>query len=124
MNRTTMMTRLAGGALALFLAAGLAVAQGSLVFSAVEVGGESDLARGVALEAQQRILAVHTASIVAHAKQARPAADKFHGDPPGSGIDAVFHQFLHDGGWTLDHFARRDLAGDFIGEQSNPSHAV
>ena len=68
------------------------------------------------LEAEQRIVPAHPGAVVGYANQAAPARPDFNGDFLGLGIQGVFHEFLHDAGRPLHHFAGGDLVGDLLGK--------
>src|ERR1043166_3717921 len=87
-----------------------------------EVFGALDFARGMTLEAEQRIVAAHARAIVHDANEAASACLDFHGDAGGLSIQGIFDQFLDDAGRPLDDFARRDLIGDLLGQKANAVH--
>jgi len=91
---------------------------------AVEVIGLGDLARGVALEGEQRVVARQAAAVVLHAQERPPTVAKFHLDPRGAGVEGVFDQLLHHRGRPLDHLAGGDLVGDPVGQDADFRHAV
>jgi hypothetical protein len=78
----------------------------------------------VTLEAEQRILSVHPAAVVAHGDQ--PAAstrilDRYFGS---SGVEAVLHEFLNQRRGSLDHLPSRDLARHSVRKETNLTHFI
>ena len=81
-----------------------------------------ELAGGVALKRQERIVAQHAAAVVGDADQAAARVldiDAYFG---GTGVERVFEEFLDDGGRPLDYFAGSDFVGDVIGENPDAAH--
>lgn len=87
-----------------------------------EVGGFLDLGGGVALQAEQGVIATHSESVVGDPDQAPSARLHLHGDARCAGIEGVFDQLLHDAGGTLHHLASGDLVGDLLGQKANAVH--
>jgi hypothetical protein len=81
-----------------------------------EIGARANFARGVALEAEERIVAVHAHAVVDHPEARAPARADGDLDPGGAGIERILHQLLHHAGRALDDFARGHLAGDVFGQ--------
>ena len=82
----------------------------------------AQLAGGVALEGEQRIVAQHAAAIVDDADQPPAAALDLDADIGRSRIERVFEQFLDHGGGPLHHLAGGDLVGDLVGENADAAH--
>src|SRR5207253_5224819 len=81
-----------------------------------EVGLGADLARGMALERERRLLRRHALPVVRHPDGAPPGLLNVHRYASGPGVDGVLHQFLHHGGGPLDDFAGGDLVDDVARE--------
>ena len=80
------------------------------------------LARRVAFEAEQRVIAAHAQTVIRHANQAASAGQHIHRDVGGLRVEGVLHQLLHDAGWPLHHLAGGDLIGDLLGQQADAVH--
>jgi hypothetical protein len=76
----------------------------------------------VALEAEQRVLAIHAAAVVGDGEKFVAAAVILDIDARRAGVEAVLDEFLEHGGRPFDHLAGRDLAGHGVGQQSDASH--
>ena len=87
-----------------------------------EVRARPDFARGVALEAEQRVVAIHAAAVVHDPDERIPAAPDQHLDARRAGIERIFHQLLHDARGPLDHLARGDLRSHIFGQQGDSAH--
>ena len=74
-----------------------------------EIVGARDLARGVALDRQPRVLGLHPLAVVFDADQLLAAELDGDGDAPRAGVERVLDQLLDDGRRTLDDFAGGDL---------------
>ena len=85
-----------------------------------EVGLGADLARGMALERERRLLRRHALPVVRHPDGAPPGLLNVHRHASGPGVDGVLHQFLHHGGGPLDDFAGGDLVDDVAREDRDP----
>jgi hypothetical protein len=81
-----------------------------------QVSAFPDLARGMALEAEQSIGTIHSASVIGDTDQSRPTSLKLHGDASGARINGVLHEFLDHRGWALHHFTSSHLACKDIGK--------
>ena len=66
---------------------------------------------------QRQVVGRNTAAIIPHLQQLDAALLHFHIDAPGSGVQAVFQQFLGYRGRPLDHLASGDLVGQPRAEQ-------
>ena len=77
----------------------------------------------MAIHRQREIVMGHAAAIVGDADPAPAAAIGEDIDPAGTGVDGVFHQFLHHAGGTFHHFARGDAVDDLFGELAD-GHGV
>jgi hypothetical protein len=71
-----------------------------------------DLARGVPLDGQSRILRCHPLTIVLDLDQPLPAKFDRDGEAPRTGINRVLHQLLDHGRRPLDDLTRRNLIGE------------
>ncbi len=78
---------------------------------ALDVVHVAQLAGGLALDAQQGVVAPHAAAVVADRDQLAPARRDRDVDAPRSRVDRVLDQLFDHRGRTLDHLARRDLVG-------------
>ncbi len=87
-----------------------------------QIVGPADLARGVTLDRQPRIVRVHPFPVVLDPDLLLAAEFDMDGDAPRAGVDGVLDEFLDDGRGALDDFASRDLVGKIIGEAADPSH--
>ncbi len=89
----------------------------------IEVGRLRDLARGVALEGEQRVVAVHALAVVLDAHQRPPAMRELDRHARGAGIEAVLDQLAHDRSRTFHHLASGDLVGHAVGQDADGRHA-
>ena len=87
-----------------------------------EVGARANLARGVAFEAEQGVVAVHAGAVVDYANIGNAAAPDHHLDARGSGVDGVFDQLFDHARRPLHDLAGRHLAGDGFGEKGDSGH--
>jgi hypothetical protein len=87
-----------------------------------EIVRAPDLGGRVAGDGELRVLALHAASVVAHADAGAPAL--FHGnvDRQGAGVERVLDELLDDGGGALDHFAGGDLISDRARKDRDVGH--
>ncbi len=76
----------------------------------------------MALEGQQRVVAIHAAAVVADADQLPAAGLDFHANAGGAGVERVLEQFLHHRSRPVHHFARGDLVGHLVRKNSNAPH--
>jgi hypothetical protein len=86
-----------------------------------EVRRAPQLAGGVAVEREHRVLPSHAGPVVAHQHQGLAALLQLHPHVPGAGIQGVLHQLLHHRGGTLDDLARGDLIGHGVREYGDAS---
>ena len=75
-------------------------------------------------QAKQRVVAVHAVPIVGHAHHGDAAALDDDFDGRRAGVEAIFDEFLDHARRPLDHLARRDLAGDDLGQQRDAAHGL
>lgn len=68
-------------------------------------------------QGQRQIVGRNTAAIVAHLQQLDAALLHFHVNASGTGVQAVFQQFLGDRGRPLDNLASGNLVGQPRAEQ-------
>ena len=87
-----------------------------------EVFGAPDLAGGMPLQAEQRVIAAHAEAVIHHAHEAASARLNLHRYARSLGIQRVLDQLLHDAGRPLDHFAGGDLVGHLLGQQADAVH--
>lgn len=87
-----------------------------------EVFGVAEFAGGVAFEGEEGVFAAHAAAVVANFDEVDAALGDGDFDFGGVGIEAIFHEFFHDGGGALDDFAGGDLAGEDVWEYVNFGH--
>jgi hypothetical protein len=87
-----------------------------------QVLGLPDLAGGVALQREQRVVAAHAQTVVRHADEAASAGLDLHGDARGLGVEGILDEFLDDAGGTFDDLTRRDLVGDVVGQEFDAVH--
>ena len=83
---------------------------------ALNVVHVADLARGMALDAQQGVVVIHPAPVVGDQQGVPPPRDDFHLHLGGAGIERVLHQFLDDGCGAFDHFPGGDLIDHPVGQ--------
>ncbi|OPZ28388.1 MAG: hypothetical protein BWZ02_01315 [Lentisphaerae bacterium ADurb.BinA184] len=89
---------------------------------AVDVEGGLDLAGGVGFDAEEGVVAVHAAAVVADLDEAAASLLDADGDAGGAGVDRVLDEFLDDGGGAFDDFAGRDAVGGFRWEDVDEAH--
>jgi len=89
-----------------------------------EVEAGAYFAGGVALQAEEGVVAVHAGAIVDDADGGSAAAADHDLDLAGGGVEGVFDQLLDDGGGTLDDLAGGDLAGNLLGKQGDAAHGM
>ena len=89
-----------------------------------EVVGGAELGGGVALEAEQRVVADHAVSVIGDAEELAAAGFDVDADAGRAGVDGVFEELFDDGGGALDDLAGGDLVGDLIGEDADTAHEV
>ena len=82
----------------------------------LQIAQAGDLARGVAPERQRQFASRDAAAVILHGDQAHATGDQAHGDLRRARIQRVVHEFAHDRGRALHHFAGRDLADQLIGQ--------
>ena len=87
-----------------------------------QIVGGAQLRGGVALEGEQRVVAIHALAVVGHADQLASAAFDFDPDARGAGVQGILQQLLDYGGGTVDHLARGDLIGDLVRKNADAAH--
>ena len=80
----------------------------------------ADLARGVPVERQERILPAHPATVIGHADLGLPPVAEGDVDPARPRVEGVLHQLLHHGGGPLHDLTGRDLVRNVIGKNLDP----
>ncbi len=86
-----------------------------------EIVGRADLAGGVPVEREQRVLAPHALAVVGDADQRLAAGLDGDRHRAGLRVERVLEQLLEHGGRALDHLARRDAVGDGVGKDGDPA---
>ena len=76
-----------------------------------EVVRPRDLARGVPLDREPRVLRVHPLAIVLDANEFLAAQLDRDRDPSRAGVERVLHEFFDHRRGPLDHLAGGDLVG-------------
>src|SRR5579859_121969 len=87
-----------------------------------QVFGGAQLAGGVALEGQQRVVVSHAVAVVEDANHALAAGFDFHANRFRGGIERVFEQLLDYGGGPLNNFARGNAVSDSLRQNTDPAH--
>jgi hypothetical protein len=78
-----------------------------------------DLAGGVAVQRQERVLPAHPVAVVGDADLRLAAVADDHVDARGGGVQRVLHQLLHHRRRPLHHLARGDLVGQRVGQDAD-----
>ncbi len=78
---------------------------------AVQVRRHADLARGVSVHGQPRIVGCHALAVVLDADEGATAPLDGHRNAARAGVERILDQFLDHRGRPLDDFARRNLIG-------------
>ena len=89
-----------------------------------EIVGPLNLARGVALEREPRILRTHPFAVVLDTHEALAAQLDVDLDAPRAGVDGVFDELFDDRCGTLDNLAGGDLIGEVGGKKVDAAHAA
>ena len=76
----------------------------------------------MALEGQQRIVAIHAVAVVGDANQLASARFNFDADAIGAGVERVLQQLFDDGGGPIHHLAGGNLIGDLVGKNADAAH--
>jgi len=84
-----------------------------------QVAQAGDLAGGVALQSDGQLFAQQPRPVVFQRNQAHPASAQAQRDLGGAGVQRVVSQLAHDRRRALDHFARSDLADEFVRQFAN-----
>ena len=79
--------------------------------NAFQIAGGADLAGGVAADRQRQVARMNAVPVIGHANPLHAPLLDAHLNAPGARVQAVFHQFLDDGGGAFDHLAGGDLIG-------------
>ena len=87
-----------------------------------QVFGGAQLAGRMPLEGQQRIVAVHAATVVTDLDQAAAAATQFYPDLASACVKGVLDQFLAYRGRPLDHLPGGDLVRDLVCKHPDAAH--
>ena len=80
----------------------------------LEVLGTADLAGGMPVEREQRVLPAHADPIVGHSDASLAAALDVDIDARRPGVQGVLDQLFYDGGGPFHHFAGGDLVRNQI----------
>ncbi|MNC54390.1 hypothetical protein D3C75_1038720 [compost metagenome] len=73
---------------------------------------------------QRQVIGRNAATVVAHPQQFDAALLHIDVDAPGTGVEAVFQQFLDHRSRTLDHLTGGNLVRQSRAEQLDPSAVV
>ena len=73
-------------------------------------------------QGQRQFVLRNAAAVVGDADQLDAAFFQMHLDGLAAGIEAVFEQFLENGGGSFDHFASGNLADQQVGEAGDGRH--
>ena len=76
----------------------------------------------MALEGQQRVVAVHALAVVGDADEPPPARLDFDADAGGAGVEGVLQQLLDHRGGPVHHLAGGDLVGNLVGKNADAAH--
>ena len=87
-----------------------------------QVVGRADLARGVALESKQRVVAAHAAAVVRGMDAPLPSSLDLNLDAPRASVERVFQELLDDRRRPLDNLARGDFVGNGFRKNANRGH--
>ena len=87
-----------------------------------QVRRRSDLARGVTLEREKSILAIHAGSVITDPEKDRSGTPDLDLERLRPGIETVLHQFLDHRGRTFHHLAGRHLTGHHVGQDAYATH--
>jgi len=87
-----------------------------------EVGEAGDLARGVAVEGEERVVAPHPAAVVADGDPPLATALELDLDRPRPGVESVLDELLEHRGGALDDLAGGDLADELIRQKADAGH--
>ena len=81
-----------------------------------QIGRAPDLAGGVAVQREDRVLPSHAGAVVAHRDERLAALLQLDPHVARAGVERVLHQLLDHRGGPLHHLARGDLVGDGVGQ--------
>ena len=87
-----------------------------------QIVGGAQLGGGVALEGQQRVVAIHAVAVVGDADEPAPAGFDLDADAGGAGVERVLQQLLHHRGGPVHHLAGGDLVGNLVGKNADAAH--
>ena len=87
--------------------------------SLIEILKFFNLAGGVVFRAEGKVGTAHAGAVIVHFDESHPTADDLNPHGVGSGIDAVFDEFLDDGSRPLHHFPGRHTTRQRIIHQMN-----
>ena len=82
------------------------------------------LAGGMAFNAQQGVLTIHSDTVIRDANQRRPSALDLDSHMRGSSIQTVFHQFTNHSSRPFHDFSSCHLAGECVGENADFRHRM
>ncbi len=86
------------------------------------VGLRLEFRRGVALDGQAQIVAIHAAAVILDDDARQPAQFGADVDLGGAGVDGVLDQFLDRRGRALDDLAGGDAVDGVLGEALDNRH--
>ena len=87
-----------------------------------EVEAGAYFAGGVALEAEEGVVAVHACAVVCDADHRASAGADHHLDFACLGVEGVLDELFYHGGGALDDFSGGDLAGDVLWKEGDAAH--
>ena len=90
----------------------------------VDVLCGEDLAGPVRLDAEQRVVGIHSGAVVGDADQPRTGPFDLDADVGGSGVDGVFHQFLDHRCGAFDHLPGRDPVAELFIHHFDLAHGA
>src|SRR5581483_9736543 len=80
------------------------------------------LAGGVPLECEKRVIPQHAAAVVGQADQLPASGLYLDAKFRRARIERIFQEFLYDARWPFHHLSRRDFVCNGIGEDANSAH--
>ncbi len=76
----------------------------------------------MALECQERIVAIHALAVVGYADEFAAARFDFNADATCASVERVFEQLFYDGGGTVHHLTGSNLVCHLVGKNTNAPH--
>ncbi|EAU65779.1 conserved hypothetical protein [Stigmatella aurantiaca DW4/3-1] len=84
----------------------------------------AQLAGGVTLQAQHRVLAPHAMSVIGHDDALQASPLQRHLDRVGPRIERVLHQLLHHRGGAFHHLTGGDLVDEVVSKSGDAGHGA